>query len=87
MDFSVDLFFKSKYSLALAKYPDRNEHQEFSRVKGGRCTRLTTSPPSVLLTSRQCGRLNVSQLYGSLRPVTTIVSPFIAFFKTNSRQI
>jgi hypothetical protein len=57
------------YQLTTQPLTDMSTRNLPGRVKSGLGIRLTNSPPSVSRSSRRCGSLDVSEQYGSSRPV------------------
>jgi hypothetical protein len=74
--------FKPHYDPGVDLAYDRSEYQVSSwGVKGGQQVRLTTLSPSVSWLCRRCGSPNLSQPYGSSRPVNR--DNFTSFFIYN----
>ena len=71
LEFFIDIkSFRSHYGPGVDSAPNRNEYQEyFLGVKGGRCLRLTTLPPSCAVVTKS-GNLNFLEPSG---PVTRLL--------------
>jgi hypothetical protein len=65
----------------------KKKKEYFWGVKCGWCVGLTTLPPSMSRLSRQCGTLNISQLFRSSRPVTENSLIFFLILRYSNEQM
>jgi len=71
LDFSVTYSFRPYYGPGVDSAPSENEYQEhFLGGKGGRCVRLTNSPPSCVECHGNLGAQTSWNTLGHTGPVT-----------------